>query len=148
MGDAAAGGNDELGGMAEEAVRGRAAPARIGGREMHADIAGADCAEYRVGEGVETDIGVGMSDQTVAVRHRDAAQPELVAGPEGVDVEALTGADVAAPRGEQPFGAREIVRRRHLEIILAALDQRYAHSGAFGDGRIVGQLGTRSRATP
>jgi hypothetical protein len=95
---------------------------------------------------VETDIGVGMSDQTVAVRHRDAAQPELVAGPEGVDIEALTGADVAAPCGEQPFGARKIVHRRHLEIILAALDQRHAHSGAFGDGGIVGQLGTGSRA--
>src|SRR5260221_7505146 len=97
MGDAAAGGNDELGGMAQEAVRGRAAPARIGGREMHADIAGPDCAGYRLGQGGDTDLAVRMTDQTLAVLHRRSPQPEPVPGPEAVGLTTPTCADVAAP---------------------------------------------------
>ena len=47
-------------------MRGRAAPSRIARREMHADIAGAERAEDRVGQRVKPDIGVGMADQTLA----------------------------------------------------------------------------------
>ena len=84
---------------------------RIARREMHADIAGAEGAQDRVGQRVEPDIGVGMADQRAVVRHAHAAQPDMIAGPEGMDVEALAGADVAEPRREKPLGARQIVVR-------------------------------------
>ena len=40
----------QAGGMFEEQLRGRAAPARVGRREVHADIALGDGAEQRVGQ--------------------------------------------------------------------------------------------------
>ena len=39
-----------------------AAPLRIAGRKMRADIAVADRAEHRVGDRMQRDIGVGMAD--------------------------------------------------------------------------------------
>src|SRR6185312_7216963 len=45
MRDDPAGRGDEVGGVAEKAMRRRAAPLRVAGREMHADIAGAERAE-------------------------------------------------------------------------------------------------------
>ncbi len=95
---------------------------------------------------MEADIRVGMTDKAARVRYGDAAQPNMVAGPEGMDVEALAGTDVAAARGKQPFGPCQIIHRRHLEIVLAALDQRDGDASAFSDGSIVGQFGARRRA--
>src|SRR5688572_11111662 len=74
----------QLDGMAEEVRRLRSPPARVGGREMLPYIARADRAEHRVGEGMQPDIGIGMADQTLAVRHADAAQHHMVARPEPV----------------------------------------------------------------
>src|SRR5437868_1501438 len=56
MRDRTAARGHERRGMTQKAMRRRAAPGGIAGREMHADIAGADRAEDRVGERVEPDI--------------------------------------------------------------------------------------------
>ena len=80
MGDDPAARTDETGGVAQELVGGGAAPPRIGGREMLADVAGADRTQYRVGQRVQADIGVGMPDEALAVRNFDPADRHLVAG--------------------------------------------------------------------
>ncbi len=79
---------DEVAGVGEEAVGARALPLRVARREMGADVAGADRPEQCVGQRVEPDVGVAVADQAVAMRHADAAQPQVVAGAEAVDVEA------------------------------------------------------------
>jgi hypothetical protein len=91
--------------MPEKLVGSGATPARIAGREMHPDIAVADGSKYRVGQGVETDIGIGVADEARLVRDSDAADADLVAGAEGVYVEALTDPNFALPRREQPLGS-------------------------------------------
>ena len=95
---------DQFGGMAQEPVGRGAAPLRIARRKMHADIAGADRAEHGVGQRVQAGIGVGMADQAMVVRHLDAAEPDMIARAEGVDIETLAGADIAEPRSDAPLG--------------------------------------------
>ena len=74
------------------------------------------------------------------VRDLDAAYPEMIARGEGVDIEALPDADVAEPGGEQPLGGGEILRRRHLQIVLAAFDDQRRHARRLGDRGVVGQV--------
>ena len=69
----AAGGTDLACGIGEKDVGGSAFPLWIAGREMVADIAGADGAEQRVGERMEPGVGVAMADQAVAMGDLDAA---------------------------------------------------------------------------
>src|SRR6185437_9970071 len=93
MDDAAARLTHEIGGMTEKEMRGRVAPACIARREMHADVAGAERAQNRIGQGMQPDIGVGMADEALAMRELQPAQPEVIAGPEGMDIETLAGAE-------------------------------------------------------
>src|SRR3954469_21956057 len=72
-------GPDKIGGMVQESPGGSTFPAVVGGREMLADIAFADAAEQRVGDGVQADIGVGMAFQGVGVRHFEATEPDVIA---------------------------------------------------------------------
>ena len=66
---------------------------------MVADVALADRAEQGVGDGVEGDVGVAVALEAAVVRDPHAAQPQRLAGGEGVDVEAEAGAaGQAAPR--------------------------------------------------
>ena len=44
---------------------------------MLADIAGADCAQHRVGDRMREDIGIGMSFEAARVRDRDSAKNQL-----------------------------------------------------------------------
>ncbi len=107
---------------------------------MHADIAGADRAQHRVGQRMEADIGVGMADEGGVVRDFDAADENPVARPESVRVKPLPDAHIAPPRRDQPLGGGEVFRRRQLQIVLAAGDQQRGHAGRLGDCRIIGQL--------
>ena len=61
---------------------------------MLADVAVADGAEQRVGQGMQGDIGVGVPLEAMRVRDPHAAQPDVIAGNEAVHVEALAGADI------------------------------------------------------
>ena len=76
-------------------ISGRAAPAFVCGREMLADIAFADTAEQRVGDGMQADIGVAMAFQTMAVRDLETAKPDMIALLEFVHVIARGGTNVA-----------------------------------------------------
>ena len=110
---------------------------------MHADIAGPDRSEQRVGQRVQPDIGVRMTGERLLVRDVDAADHDMVAGREAVHVEALPDADIAEPRGEQPLGRREVSRGRHLQIVLAAGDDDRRDAGGLGDRGVVGQHAAR-----
>ncbi len=63
-----------------------------------------DRTQDRVGQGVQPDIGVGMADEASLVRDANAADPDMVAGAEGMHVKALAYPDIGLPRGQQPFG--------------------------------------------
>ena len=111
IGDAAAARAHQPRRMLDEEAGGGAPPLRIGGREMRADIAGAAGGEQRVGQGMQRDIGVGMSGQSLVVRDRDAAQRHMVARLEGMDVVAVAGAHVgkaAPPTDESRWSAMAI----------------------------------------
>ena len=62
---------------------------------MVADVAFADRAQHRVGQGVQAGVGVGVADQGLVVGDLHAAEPDAVAGPEAVGVEALADAQLA-----------------------------------------------------
>ena len=54
--------------MAQEHGRVGVPPARVAGREVAADVAGADRAQERVGDGVQRHVGVGMAGEPELVR--------------------------------------------------------------------------------
>ena len=60
--------------------------ARVPRREMQADVAERRGAQQRVHEGVQEHVSVRVSDDALRVRHRDAAEPDRMAGPETVHV--------------------------------------------------------------
>ena len=106
---------------------------------MHADIAGSDRAEDRVGQRVQPDIGIRMTDDPGAVRDLDAAHHQAVAGPERVHVETLADTHITLPRRDQPLGRGEVIGRRHLQVRLAAGNDQRRDPGRLGDRGIVGQ---------
>src|SRR6516225_5639437 len=133
---------NEIGSVAEKLVGRSTPPAGIARRKVHAYITGADGAEHGVGQGVETNIGIGMADETRLVRYLDAAYSNLVAGAESVYVEALTDANVAEPSRDQNLGDGEILCSRHLQIVLATFDHERSQSRRFGDRSVIGQRAT------
>src|SRR3546814_13623798 len=74
MVDAAAALFDQRACMLRNARGGGAAPLRIAGREMVADIAFADRAEQGIGAGMEDHIGVAMPGQAFVVQAQQSAQ--------------------------------------------------------------------------
>ena len=94
----------QLGGMGEEEGRVRAFPARVGRREMLADVAEAGRAEQRVGDGMEDDVGIAVAGEAAAVRDCDAAEHDRPFAGEGVNVEAHAGAR-DQPAGQPLLGA-------------------------------------------
>ena len=91
MRDAAAALRDAVAGEFEEAIGSRAFPLRIARREMRTDIAIGQRAEQGVGEGMQTDIGVGVAGQCLTVRNLETAEPDMIAGAERMDVDAGAG---------------------------------------------------------
>ena len=89
MGYPSALGRDEFRRVGQKAARIGAAPARVTGREMAADITGADRAEDRIGQRVQPDIGVGMAEQGPVMSDFDAVDPDMIARNQLVDVETL-----------------------------------------------------------
>ena len=75
---------------------------------MEADIASPNRAEDRVGQSVKADIGIRMTGKSHAMRDLDAAYPEMIAGRERVNIEALPDPDIASPGSDQPFSGGEI----------------------------------------
>ena len=73
------------------------------------------------------------------MRNAHAAEPDVIAGGESVDVEALAGPDVS--RGvEQPrFGGAEVFHGRHLHVRRIAVEDMGIVSRPGGDRRVVGE---------
>ena len=72
---------------------------------MTADVAIGERAEDRVGDRVHQHVGVGMADEALIVRNLDAAEPDMIAGAEGMDVIALAGPHIFERADE--FGFRD-----------------------------------------
>jgi hypothetical protein len=70
---------------------------------------------------VEGGIGIGMTLQLRAVGNADAAEPDGIAGLEGVNVVAGAGARLHGNSCEQSLGALEILGVGKLEVAGAAL---------------------------
>jgi len=107
----------EIGGVAQELVGRGAAPARVARREMHANVAGADRAEHRVGQPRAARHRHRNVRQGSAVRDPNSAYPEMIAWGEGVHVEALADADISLPSGEEALGRGKVLRSRNLQIV-------------------------------
>ena len=121
--------------MLDEAGRGGATPLRVAGRKMRTDVAFADRAQHTVGESMEKHVGIAVPGKTAIVRDLDAAQPELLAQGQGVDVE-------AEPRaGRQRLarlGAGEIVGQGDLLQGRVARHGGDCMTGSAGNLRVVG----------
>ena len=81
----------------------RAAPAFIRRREMLPDIAGADGAQDRIGQRMQSGIGIGMAFERMIVRDLHAAEPDMIARRETMRVIAIAGSRLAEPRGQKLF---------------------------------------------
>ncbi len=113
---------------------------RVARREMIADIAGSDRAEQRIGERVQPGIGIAVADKAVAVRDGDAAQPDMIAGAEAMDIEAA-GSARGEGRGDHGRGFGKISAARHLESAFVAGRHRDLQPGGHGDGQFIGGAG-------
>ena len=133
-----------VGGTAQEGFGGCVAPLRITGRKMAADVAGTDGTEQGVGERVQAYIGIGMADQAGIEWDCDSAQHHVIAGTEAVHIESEAGAD-GAP-AEEALGAGEVLAGGHLDVVLAARNQRHGQAGPFSDGGVVGEIGASETA--
>ena len=96
IGDGITGRAHEADHVFEKLPRTRAAPLRIAGREVSADIPVPDRAKHGVGDGVERNISVGMTGQPLVMRDLHSAQPQFFARFETVNVETLSDAESGA----------------------------------------------------
>ena len=108
---------------------------------MRADVAFAQRAVDRVGEGVERSVGVGVALELCRVRDAHAAQPDGVAGLERMDVEAGAGAGFHGLASQQALGALEIFGMGELDVARRALGEGDRDACPLGDGGVVGELG-------
>src|ERR1700726_3403008 len=93
--DPSAAGGNAIDCVFQEAVRRRALPLGVAGRKMRADIAIRERSQDSVDQRMEADIAVGMREKAAAVRHADAANHQMIAIAEGVNVVATAGSDIA-----------------------------------------------------
>ena len=106
---------------------------------MSPDVACGDAAEQGVGQGVQGDVGIGMTVEAGIVRDLEIAQGHMVAVAEPVHVEAAGDPDLAG-LAETKRGAAQILRRGDLQIVFAAGDQKHIEPGLFGNRGIVGEF--------
>jgi hypothetical protein len=110
-----------------------------------ADIAGTDRTKQRVCQRVKSHIRVGVAQQTLIVRYREAAEHYFAAFAEAMHVEAEAGARLECTC-EQTLATRKIVFRGHLEIVLVTRDERDPEANVFRHGRVIRQR--QPRAAP
>ena len=104
---------------------------------MRADVAVAERAEDGVDQRMQHDVGVGMSLQPAIMRNADAAEHDMIAVAEGVNVEAHAGADVVEQRGARGRSLHEILRRGQFDIA------GFAREGGDGKTRPIPQARRR-----
>ena len=71
---------------------------------------------------MQRDVGVGMADQRAIMRDADAAEGDVIAGTEGMHVDAGADAHVAKYCELHGFGAHEIARVGDLDVARFALE--------------------------
>ena len=140
MGDASAARGDPIDRVFQEAVGGRALPLGIAGREMRTDIAVRQRAEDRVDQRMEADIAVGMREKAAAVRHAHAADHQMIAVAEGVNVVAVAGPDIAEHGAEAGFFADKIFRCRQFHVCRIAFKCRHRQSRPFRERGVIGEI--------
>ena len=106
VGDAAAQRLHAVQRILQEDTRARAAPGRVARGKVLADVAVADGAEDRIGQRVERHIRVRVALEALGVGNADPAQPDMIAGCEGVHVKAAAVARLEQGRRFRPAAAR------------------------------------------
>jgi len=71
--------------------------------EMRTDVAGPPARRDRIDQRMEADIAVGMRQKAAAVRHANAADHQMVAVAESVNIVAAAGSDMAKHGAEAGF---------------------------------------------
>ncbi|MEY9588887.1 hypothetical protein ABIA06_001178 [Bradyrhizobium yuanmingense] len=89
---------------------------------------------------MQADIAVGMSQETLGVRHAHAADHDMVAFAEGVHVVAGADPDVAELGGQARFLAHEILGSCELHVGNIAFKGCNRQSRPFGNRGIVGEI--------
>ena len=99
----------------EEHLARRVLPARVRVWEKMADVALAQRAEHRVGDGVKQRVRVRVAVETLGVRNLDAAEDELPPLDEPVnivaDADMIYGASISGPEG----ALRNLCKRNETE---------------------------------
>ena len=104
---------------------------------MPSDVAHRQCAIECVRQGVHADIGIGMSDQSCIMVDPNAAQPDVVARSEGVNVIAVAKANIhATPK--DAFGPREIGGIGDFQIVFGSRRDVHRMPGQLRQFDIVG----------
>ena len=124
----------------QEAVGRGAFPLHVGRRKMRADIAVGQRAEDGVDQRMQADVAVGMGKEAAIVRHANAADHQVIAVAEGVDVVAGSGADIAKRSAQASLFAGEIFGRGQFHVQMIAFKGRNGQSGPFGQRRVVGEI--------
>src|ERR1019366_5015391 len=110
MRDASAARGNPLDRVFQESVRRRTLPLGIAWRKVRTDIAVRQRAEDCIDQRMEADIAVGMREKAAAVRHADAANHQVIAVAEGVNVVAAAGSDIAEHGAKAGLFADKIFR--------------------------------------
>ncbi len=128
-----------LGREGEEAVRGGATPLRITGRKVRADVALGERAQNGIDQRMQTHIRIGMSGEAAVMRDADAAEHQVIAGTERMDVEPVAGTQVGNRR-EPVLRAGQVVRRGELHVARFTLECRHRQAGPFGERGVIGKI--------
>ena len=107
---------------------------------MNADIALGERAQDRVNECVQHDIGIGMAGQGAVMGYAHAAQRNVVAFSEGVNIEAKSGAHIRERRMPEKLGAVEIIFRGELDVVHVAFEGGDLAARPFHKGGIIGKI--------
>jgi hypothetical protein len=94
---------------------------------------------------VQADVGIGMAGEAAIMRNANAADGDMVAGTEGVHVDAGTGAHIAQRAEGDHFGPSEIGFIGDLDVARLAGKRAHFQAGPFGQRGIVGEVGAALR---
>ena len=109
---------------------------------MHADVAVGKRAEDGVDERMQDDVGIGMARQSAPMRDAHAAEHDVIAVAELVDVEAEAGAHIAQGCKLGRFSAAEIIVGGELHVPGLTLERGDLEARPFGERGVVGEIVT------
>ena len=112
---------------------------------MLADVALGEGAVDRVGERMQPDVGVGMAAERRGMGDANAAQPHVVAGRKGVNIEALADPGLAEVRREPRLRRVEILHCGHLDVGGIAFEHVSRRARPFGDRDVVSEIADAGR---